>query len=327
MIINFIGNFKSGYVGEQADQVHLARELEALGHTVRRIPQDEWREYVIEGFPQDKYPNVPKDLKADINLITKWHHFFDGSFINKLREVSGAPVFYWVWDFMWDQGLPEWHVEMVQAADLYLGNDVRAPYYGGLSNAYYFPFDVADGEVTSYVAQAQVQDVAFFGSWIGQGNRQEWLKEINKEYPVTVYSWNYQDWPKEFTDVRPAVYGEAFIQEVRKCKVVLGFSVEPNSWGYWSNRVGKTLLAGGFLLYQYAPGMELFLRDGVEYFNSIEEAKEKIKYFLDNSQERYKIATRGHDLAIDNFTSRARIKELNILMERYLKTNGKGWQI
>ena len=126
MIINFVANFQNGYVGEVGDATHLTREIESLGHTVRRIPQDEWREYVIEGFPENKYPNIPKDLKADINIICKWHHLYDGSFIRELRNKSQAPVLYWVWDFMDDQGIPLWHTEMVRAADLYLGNDVRS---------------------------------------------------------------------------------------------------------------------------------------------------------------------------------------------------------
>src|SRR3990167_5816437 len=179
MTINFVANFQSGYVGEVGDATHLAREMEALGHTVRKIPQDEWREHVLSGVP---YPNVPKDLKADINIIFKWHHFYDGSFINKLRAGSGgAPVFYWVWDYMNDQGLPDWHRQAVRACDLYLGNDVRDPVYRAFEkqNAYYFPFDVADGEIARYSPAEKKHDVVFFGSWIGQGDRQSWLQILN----------------------------------------------------------------------------------------------------------------------------------------------------
>ncbi len=317
MMINFVGNFQAGYVGEQADQVHLAREMEALGHTVRRIPQDAWREYVIEGFPKNKYA-VPEDLKADINIITKWHHFDDGSFISQLRIASEAPVFYWVWDYMEDSSMPGWHIEMVQAADLYLSNDIHNPLYKKSENAYYFPFDVADGELPRFQISEKKYDVSFFGSWISQGDRQAWLSEINKTNPIKVFSWNYKDWPKEF-NAEPAVYGVEFNKKVAESKICLGFSVEPNCWGYWSNRTGKTLLAGGFLLQQYAPGMELFLREGVEYFSSIEEAREKIDHYLIADMERKEIAQRGLQIGQDKFSSKARVKELMILIERYLK--------
>ena len=183
---------------------------------------------------------------------------------------------------------------------------------------------MADGELPRFQTVEKVYDVTFFGSWLDQGDRREWLTEINKTTPIKVFSWNYKDWPKEF-NAQPAVYGIEFNQKVAESKIVLGFSVEPNCWGYWSNRVGKTLLAGGFLLYQYAPGMELFLRDGVEYFSSIEEAREKIDHFLIADIEREEVARKGRKIA-ERFSSKARVKDLMILCERYLKKGAK-WQI
>lgn len=312
MKINWIGNFGNGYVGELGDSNHLVRELEALGHTVQKVPEDVWKAFVDGETGDWVLPEI-----ADINIICKWHHFNDRKYINKLKEVSNAPVFYWVWDFMYDGGFPDWHLKMVQACDLYLGNDVRDPHYDTFKNVYYFPFDVSDGEIKPNNEHLdEIYDIVFFGSWIGQGNRQEWLTEINRTNPITVFSWNFKDFPKEFK-VHEAVYGEEFNKAVAQSKIVLGFSVEANTWGYWSNRVGKVLNAGGFLLYQYAPGMELFLRDGVEYFSSIDEACEKIDYYLIAEFERRKIAKRGHKLG--RFTSKERIKDLVILIERFLK--------
>lgn len=324
MVINFVANFQNGYVGEVGDATHLAREMEALGHTVRRIPQDEWREYCIDG---KNYPNIPQNLNADINIIGKWHHFYDGRFIDELRKGSGAPVFYWVWDYMNDQGIPQWHKDMVSSADLYLGNDVRDAYYKDYKNAYYFPFDVADGSIPLVGSTQKPYDVTFFGSCIGQGDRIKWLEEINKTNPVTIFAWNHLDWAGRGFQARPAVYGEEFALTVSQSKIILGFSVEPNCWGYWSNRVGKILTLGGFLLYQYAPGMELFLRDGVEYFSSVEEAREKIDYYLIAENERNLIAKRGYDIGRERFTSQERVKDLLILAERYLKKGDSIWQI
>lgn len=317
MVINWVGNFGNGYVGEQGDSVHLCRELRNLGHKVRQIHQDEWREYVLEGYPDGKYPNVPTELKADINIIMKWDAFYDDRFINSLRLLSGAPVFYWVWDYMDWNGIPDWHLKAVDACDLYLANDVRNPKYGDRTNLYYFPFDVADGELKAMKKEKTI-DVAFFGSWINQGDRQEWLKAINKTNPILAFSWNWEAWPEEITAI-PPVYGEHFMDAISQTKIVLGFNVEPNCWGYWSNRTGKTLLAGGFLLQQYSPGMELFLRDGVEYFSSVNEAREKIDHFLVADEEREKTAKIGWMIGQERFSSRERIKDLIILIERFLR--------
>ncbi len=326
MTINFVGNYANGYVGEQADQVHLAREMEELGHSVQRVPQDIWKAYCDDQWEDSWEKNLP--IKADINIITKWHHFNDKKYIEQLREKSGAPVFYWVWDYMLDAQLPNWHIEMASEADLYLTNEggIKREYTKvGVSNLYYFPFDVADGDLARYQYNEKEFDVTFFGSWINQGDRQEWLREINKIHPITVFSWNPEEWPDEFKDTRIAVYGTDFNRMVAQSKICLGFNVEPNCWGYWSNRVGKILLAGSFLLYQYAPGMELFLEDGVEYFSSIDEANEKIEYFLKHKDERDQQAFRGQILGQQKFTSKQRVKELMILCERYIKTNGEGW--
>lgn len=325
MIINFVANFQNGYVGEIGDATHLAREMEALGHTVIRAPQDIWKAFV-DGDSSNSDWTLPTQL-ADINIICKWHHFSGGQYIEALRDLTNAPVFYWVWDYMDNQGIPQWHKDMVSAADLYLGNDVRNPYYALHNNSYYFPFDVADGELPVYRTENKKYDVAFFGSCIGQGNRIEWLTEINKTNPIKIFAWNHEEWQKRGFDASPAVYEEAFVKAVGESKIVLGFSVEPNSWGYWSNRVGKVLLAGGFLLYQYAPGMELFLSDGVEYFSSVEEAREKIDHYLIADTERSDIARRGFNMAQERMTSKARVKDLMILAERFLKTKGEGWKI
>jgi hypothetical protein len=327
MIINFIGNYANGYVGEISDENHLAREMERQGHTVRRIPRDEWREAVIENFPEGKYRNVPTQLQADINIIAKWHHFYSGEFIEKLREKSGAPVLYWCWDYMWDQNFPDWHLKMAQAADLYLSNE------GGLAQQYakfgvkhyYFPFDVCDGDIPKAGMPPNKYDVVFLGSFLGQGERLEYIKKINAAFPVTVFSWNYAEWDKIGIKANPPVWGAECNKVIKESKIVLGFNVNPHCWGYWSNRVGKTIQAGGFLLQQYAPGMELLLGDNVEYFSSPEEAIEKISFYLSHEPSRKEFLWKVQALE-DKFTSKHRVKQLMIMAERFIKeSNGKDW--
>lgn len=312
--IGFIGNYQNNYIGEVSDESHLARELENLGHIVYKIPRDEWREYVLEGFPKGKYPNIPEDVTFDICIFAKWHHFFDGRFIKKAREKYKCPVFLWVWDYMRGE---DWHLKMIEAADLYLSNDVWGR-YKDYNNTYYFPFDVADGEI-ELRSELKKYDVVFFGSCIPQGDRKEWLLKIAEKCNLTIFSWNYEDWQKMGFTANPAVYEDDFAKVVAQSKICLQFSVEDHCWGYWSNRVGKVLTQGGFLLARYAPGMELFLRDGAEYFSSPEEAIEKIDFYLKDDFERERIANRGYEIGKDRFTSKARIKELEILIDRFLK--------
>lgn len=322
--INFVGNFsigtQMGYGSEPADETHIARELESWGNVVRKIPRDEWREHVLDGQP---YRNVPEDLRADINIICKWHHFYDGRFIDELRKRSNAPVFYWVWDYMQYGVFPEWHLANVEASDLYLGNDVRNPQYPQYlkNKLYYFNFDCVDRDIPTWSSfnnsdhPEYKYDVVFLGSYLDQGNRLEFLRHIKDKCNLQIFSVNYEDWRKEGFKADPAVYGQEANLVMAQSKINIGFSVEAHCWGYWSNRVGRVLNSGGFLLYEYAPGMEIMIGEAAAYFSTPEEAVEKINFYLNNEKERQEIIEHAKKVAW-RFTSKQRTKELMILIDR-----------
>lgn len=325
MIINFVANYQSGYVGEVSDETHIARELESLGHTVQRVPRDVWKAFIDGEDIQDDWV-LP--LKADINLIAKWGHFNDGKYIERLRNISEAPVFYWVWDYMDDGGFSDWHIQMAKAADLYLSGEMGIfdEYKRRGVKPYYFQMDVCDGRIGRYSTPADLKkyDVIFTGSCLGQGDRIEFLTKINQEIPITIFSWNWEQWKEKGFDAHPAKYGEEYNALIADSKIVLGLSVEAHCYGYWSNRVGKVITAKGFLLQQYAPGMEQFLPlAGVDYFGTPEEAIKKIKYLLQHQTYAFSLAT---SLDRDKFTSENKIKRLSVLMERYIiEDKGDKW--
>jgi hypothetical protein len=266
--VNFVGNFALGYVGEVADEVHLAREMESLGMEVIKVPRDQWKAFVDGEKPNDDWV-LPEE--ADINIIAKWPHFNDSKYVINLRNISKAPVFYWVWDYMDDNGFPDWHITTALQADLYLSGELGIfDKYKALGvRPYYFQFDVCDGQIEVF-NEPKKYDVVFTGSYLGQGDRIEFLKKINEKTPVRVFSWNWKEWEKEGFEASEAVYGEEYNKVIAQSKVVLGMSVEPHCYGYWSNRIGKVLRAGGCLLQQYAPGMETFLPLEVLYFSTPE---------------------------------------------------------
>lgn len=320
MIINFVANYEAGMSGESADETHLASSLESLGHTVRRIQRDEWREHVISG---KKFPSIKEDMRSDINLIAKWHHFYDGSFIRHLRHISGSPVFYWVWDSL-DLGI-DWHREMAQEADLYLSGELGRikDFYNYNIRFYYFQMDIVD-ELPIYHSLRKEFDVLYLGTCDNQNGRVDLLKEINRSIPIDVFGSNWEEWQKQGFRAYPAVFGQQANEVIAKAKIVLGTSCDPHLWGYWSNRVGRVLYAKGKLLQQYTPGMENYLHDFVEYYSSAKEAIEKINAMFEDG---YLWKQRG---LYDNvsWTSKRKMKDLCILIERYLKEdNGKAWQL
>jgi len=332
MNILFIGNFQTGPGGERSDESHLLRELVKMGHQVYPVARDEWREYVIESLPSDKYkvPEPSELPKIDIAIIAKWHHFYDERFVVAIKSLYACPVFYWCWDNMEGHTPDDWHIKMAKTSDLYLSGEL------GLANHYrknevpfyYFQFDSCDGEDYTISRGIKEHDVIFTGSCTNQNGRLDILKEINKEVPIKVFGYDFEEWKKQGFDASPAVYGSAFNTLIAKSKIVLGTSAGPRIFGYWSNRVGKVLHAGGFLLQWYTPGMETIIGDSCEYFSSAQEAVEKIKYYLANEDERDKVVHRNKSMNVDRWTSEYKVKQLTILMERYLKEQkGELWML
>lgn len=328
MKILFIGNFQNGPGGEAADEAHLAREFENAGHTVYRVPRDEWREYVLEEFPHDKY-KVPENIEVDVAIIAKWHHFFDGQFVDAIKVQYNCPAFYWVWDYMEGHSPDDWHMKMAKAADLYLSGELglAEQYRKEGVRFYYLQFDVTDGEYFYEVARRKDIDVSYLGSCSNQNGRIDLLKEIKKEIPITIFGYDTEEWKKQgFENVFPAVYGQDFNRVIARSRIILGTSGGPNCYGYWSNRTGKVLHARGFLLQQYTPGMEVMLGDAVEYFTTANEAVEKIKYYLSSPDKIWKFKQNSMAFNPNIWNSAYKIKQLTILFERYLKSNGgKQW--
>jgi hypothetical protein len=328
MKIIFVGNFQQGPGGEAADETHLVRELELAGHEVAKISRDEWREYVEEGFPQDKY-NVPEVWrKFDIAIVCKWHHFYDGKFMKALKQLYSCPVFYWVWDNMEGHTVDDWHIKMAKEADLYLSGELglASHYKANGIRFYYFQFDSVDGQFPPMHSSTKEYDVIFTGSHTNQNGRLNLLKEINKEIPIQVFAHDYEEWQKDGFAAKPAVYGQEFNKVISQSKIVLGTSAGPDIFGYWSNRVGKVLWAGGFLLQWYTPGMESIIGDACQYFSTAKEAIEKIKFYLPRPDEREKTWEKILMSGPRRWTSEYKVSQLTILIERYLNDfKGEAW--
>jgi hypothetical protein len=320
MKINFVGNFGPSGSGEIADEIHIARSFEELGHTVQRIPRDIWRE-VCNGKWETNWEGQQPLENSDINIIAKWDKFEDGKYIKHLKFFTEAPVFYWCWDSV-DLNI-DWHRRMAQSADLYLSGELGRANEFRKHNIrfYYFQFDCVDGTIEIEHDQEKLYDVVYLGTYDNQSGRMDILKEINKEIPIEV--WGNGDWSNNGFITHPAVFGKDANRIIAQSKIVLGTSCDPHLFGYWSNRVGRVLRAGGSLLQQYTPGMESFLHDYAEYFSNPQEAISKIRLHLANYNPHESLYSSEN---ADTFTSQQKAKDLTILMKRYLiENNGKDW--
>jgi len=116
-------------------------------------------------------------------------------------------------------------------------------------------------------------DVTFIGSVYG--NRIDYTK--NSKYKINVVS---------------DAYGPKHAMTVGKSKINLNFCTSDGA----SDRVYKIMAAGGFLMTDDWTGRDTDFIEGEDLiiFKDIDDLNEKIKYYLENSEERQAIATSGH---------------------------------
>jgi hypothetical protein len=170
-------------------------------------------------------------------------------------------------------------------------------------------------------------DVSFVGN-INQANRRQYIKFL------------------EQNGVAPEVYGsgsknglvpfEKMIDVWHRSKINLhftslsypkGFLVTPPNINLrikqYKGRILEVPLSGGFLLTEYMPDMEHFLKIGEEcdVFYSKEDMLEKIKYYLEHDEEREKIAKKGYERCMSDYNFRSGLKKMFNALQDIQKGN------
>jgi glycosyltransferase involved in cell wall biosynthesis len=102
----------------------------------------------------------------------------------------------------------------------------------------------------------------------------------------------------------------------RNCKIAVSDCRKAR--GYVSNRLFQELYAGAFVLQKRIEGMEelIGLQDGVHLviWDTFDDLKEKIVYWLDRDEERKKIAEAGQLYVSVNHSFDVRVQELEVMM-------------
>lgn len=74
-------------------------------------------------------------------------------------------------------------------------------------------------------------------------------------------------------------------------------------FGFISNRIYDVTASGGFVLTDYLSEVEEVYGDSVAMYKNYEEFKEKIDYYLNNPEERQKMADRARQITLEHFTN------------------------
>lgn len=139
-------------------------------------------------------------------------------------------------------------------------------------------------------------DVSFVGS-IAVADRRKYVDKLEKmNIPVHLFGQGAGGY----------IPFDKMIEIFKTTKINLNFSKANYDWlRQIKGRVFQVCLAGGFMLTEYAPGIENFFMPDKEIvcFENEEELINKVIYYLDHEDERRAIAQAGWKRATKNYTS------------------------
>ncbi len=320
MRIMVIGNMWMSY-GEITDECNIRDALRQLGH---EVVDYNWFDFdkIFADKPVVDFTLVAKGVTADQ--------------IRRLRDLTGAPVFYWQYDVLFESfpdtitNYAKDHFAATIEADGYFSKELRyAHNYRDIgANYFYLPEDAASPVFDRIETPIEPQyPVIFAGGCFDFGtvNRPVWLREIqNKIAPIPLHLFGHNPDPfkeRGLGNAHGAYFDSRLKELVAQSKINLALDFVHDCEGYWSTRIAKTLSCGGFVLGKFTLGMErAFGLDGenLAYWDTVDDCVEKIHYYLAHDEERSIIADRGYRYAKLYLSKSYRVRQfLTILRYKF----------
>jgi spore maturation protein CgeB len=104
---------------------------------------------------------------------------------------------------------------------------------------------------------------------------------------------------------------EDMIKLLSSSKISINFTMQGSvDLDVLNYRILEILACKGFVITDRVPIVEKLLKDCVVITNGGKDLENKIQYYLDNPEERKKIAENGYNYVMENFTAKAKAKEL-----------------
>ena len=260
LLIAYIGNFHHSWCTE----VHLARELESLGHTVERFQE----------------PSNPSMGARFLERLEQWVTTNGANLVMFTRTWGLPPETTQLWRRLEARGVttcsyhldlyvglqreagvdtdPFWTTQHVFTPD---GDPVSAEFFKahGINHHWSSPAVVSD-ECTPGIWRAEYDfDVVFVGS-----------ENYHPEWPwrpqlITFLRTRYGDRFRRFSGDQPEgpTRGQDLNDLYATARVVVGDSLcPPGHTRYWTDRYFETVGRGGFLIAPFVEGLQDFFVDG-----------------------------------------------------------------
>ena len=153
------------------------------------------------------------------------------------------------------------------------------------------------------------QDILFIGT-IGQkgySSREKYLELLKLDFKNLISHNKYNVFKDNLTYI------------VRSTKIML--AMPPVTDHYWSNRVYLLCGRGGFLLHPFSHDLDKEFNGMLPMYDSYDELKNKIEYYLNNEQERETIRKHIQKTVLEKHCYYHRCQKLIELYNEYIQNN------
>jgi spore maturation protein CgeB len=298
--------------GENYDYVHFVPAFQHLGHEVGFF--DSGNRSLYGDFAELNVALIEHvaNWRPDVIFCVLMHYEIWSETLDLIRSKSPAFVVNWgtddSWKFVQTSRFFAAHVDLHVTTDRAVA-EAAAPQ--GLHNVFLSQWAAsAVASAEPCLSQSCHYDVSFVGSMYGY--RAEWIGCLRANgIAVSCFGHGTENGVVSAAEI-PDIY--------RTSRISLNFSgVGQNADGVAKldrrqikARTFEVPGAGGFLLTEFAAGLERYFAIGSEIatFESPGQLVERVRYYLDHPDERDAIAVAGHARAIAEHTYEQRISEI-----------------
>jgi spore maturation protein CgeB len=298
--------------GENYDYVHFIPALEGLGHEVSFF--DSGDRALHSDFAGLNVALVARiaEFRPDVIFCVLMHFEIWLDTLDLVRSQSPALVINWGTDDSWKFRQASRY--FAAHVDMHVTTDVSAESAAlslGLSNVFLSQWAASSDTLVEPLCASDCRyDVSFVGSLYGY--RSEWISVLKSaEFEVSCFGHGTEHGVVDAADIP---------QIIRSSRISLNFSGAGHSVTAAHSAANRQIKArtfevpgaGGFLLTENAPGLDRYfvIEDEIASFDSPTSLIDCVQYFLQNPEERDRIARAGHARTREDHTYEKRFFEI-----------------
>lgn len=289
--------------GRSTEYCAFIPALKRLGHEV--VHFESWNRTHYKDFKELNISLIEtvKRERPDILLAVQIYYEIWIETLQLIKENEGVATVYWTTDDSWkyrevSRFVGHFYNAITTTYDYVLDNYHKDSIDNVLLTQWAAKCDFLQEPLPANMCQ---YSISFIGA--AHGDRKKVISQLKSlGYEVNCFGHGWENGPIQATDI-PKI--------IRESVISLNFA---NSRGInqIKARTFEVPGAGGFLLTEYTPGLEKFYEIDKEIatFNSLNALADKLRHFLENPDERDKIALAGFMRTKSQHTYDLRLKEV-----------------